>query len=132
MTEQKENLAFVAKIVASYVANNPLPASELSELIKSVHSALAESMSGTAEKTADPIKPIVPIRSSVKPEHTVCLMCGVKVKVLKRHLSTGHGLTTAEYLKRFQLPASYPLVAPSYAAIRTELAKKIDLGKKRK
>lgn len=132
MVVQKQNLAFAVKIVASYVANNPLPSTELSFLIKSVHSALSESMSVGVERPAEIHKPIVSVRSSVKPDYIVCLVCGKKVKVLKRHLSTAHGLTPAEYRERFQLPAIYPLVAPNYATTRTELAKKISLGRKRK
>ena len=132
MVDERKNLNFVANIVASYVANNPLPTTELSTLIKSVHSALTESTSAIEEKATQTHKPIVSIRASVKPNFIVCLACGAKVKVLKRHLSTAHGLTPAEYRERYQLPASYPLVAPSYAAIRTELAKKIGLGRTKK
>jgi predicted transcriptional regulator len=132
MVDEKKNLNFVANIVASYVANNPLPTTELSTLIKSVHSALSESASAIEGKATETHKPIVSIRASVKPSYIVCLVCGAKVKVLKRHLSSAHGLTPAEYRERYQLPASYPLVAPEYAATRTKLAKQIGLGRTRR
>ena len=75
-------------------------------------------------------EPAVSIRSSVKPDYVVCLECGKKMKMLKRHLSTDPGLTTDEYRARWGLNADYPLVAPNYAKTRRELAKKIGLGRK--
>ena len=70
------------------------------------------------------------MRSSVKPDHVVCLDCGKKMKMLKRHLSTDHGFSTDEYRQRWNLPADYPMVAPNYAEKRRDLAKKIGLGRK--
>jgi predicted transcriptional regulator len=73
----------------------------------------------------------VKIRSSVKPEAIVCLVCGTKNKMLKRHLQTAHGLTPAEYRAEFGLKADYPMVAPNYSEQRRSLAHSIGLGRKR-
>jgi len=61
-----------------------------------------------------------------------CLDCGEKMKMLKRHLGTEHGMTPADYRARWNLPADYPMVAPDYAAKRKELAVRIGLGRKPK
>lgn len=76
------------------------------------------------------LKPAVSVRASVKPDAVTCLECGEKMKMLKRHLGTEHGLTPTEYRSRWSLPADYPMVAPDYAAKRKELAVRIGLGRK--
>ncbi|MGB3796162.1 MAG: MucR family transcriptional regulator, partial [Alteraurantiacibacter sp.] len=68
--------------------------------------------------------------ASVKNDHLVCLEDGKKMKMLKRHLMTDHGMSPEEYRERWNLPADYPMVAPDYAEKRRELAKKIGLGRK--
>ena len=70
------------------------------------------------------------VRASVKQDHLVCLEDGKKMKMLKRHLMTDHGMTPEEYRARWNLPSDYPMVAPNYAEKRRELAKKIGLGRK--
>ncbi|MXO58382.1 transcriptional regulator [Altererythrobacter salegens] len=114
-------------IVSSYLANNSLGANEVSSLIKSVYASL-ESL-GVPEDEPRPV-PAVPIRSSVRREFIVCLEDGKKMKMLKRHLMTEHGLTPDEYRGRWELPSDYPMVPPDYAAKRRDLAKKIGLGRK--
>ena len=51
--------------------------------------------------------------------------------MLKRHLLTAYGMTPQQYWAKWGLPHDYPMVAPSYAAKRQELAKAIGLGRKR-
>jgi predicted transcriptional regulator len=75
-------------------------------------------------------EPAVSIRSSVKPDHIVCLEDGKKLKMLKRHLMTHYNLTPDQYRQRWGLAADYPMVAPNYAEKRRDLAKKIGLGRK--
>jgi predicted transcriptional regulator len=102
---------------------------ELGGLIERVHGALAGLGVAAPEPEPD-LKPAVSVRSSVKSDHIVCLEDGKKMKMLKRHLSTDHGMTPAEYRVRWNLPADYPMVAPAYAQTRRELAVKIGLGRK--
>ncbi len=75
-------------------------------------------------------EPAVSIRQSVKPEYIVCLDDGKKLKMLKRHLRTAYNMSPDEYRQRWGLSSDYPMVAPKYAAKRSELAKKIGLGRK--
>ena len=100
----------------------------LPSLISSVYGALA-GLGTPAVVEARP-EPAVSVRSSIKNDHIVCLECGTKMKMLKRHLMTDHGLSPDDYRARFSLPNDYPLVAPDYAEKRRELAKKIGLGRK--
>jgi len=115
-------------IVAAYVSNNDVAVDEVPVLIQNVYGALAGL--GVAPQAEVKLEPAVSVRSSVKNDHIVCLEDGKKMKMLKRHLMTDHGLTPAEYRARWGLPADYPMVAPDYAEKRRTLAKEIGLGRK--
>ncbi len=123
---QGVSLELVSKIVTAYVSNNSVPISDLPSLIRSVHDAL----SGIEDKPVQSREPAVPIRRSVQPDYIVCLEDGKKLKMLKRHLRTAFGLSPKEYRSKWGLPEDYPMVAPKYAKKRSELAKKIGLGRK--
>ena len=116
-------------IVVSYVANNSLGVDEVSSLLRNVYGTLAGLGQESAAPEARP-EPAVSVRSSVKRDHIVCLEDGKKMKMLKRHLMTDHGLTPDEYRARWGLASSYPMVAPDYAEKRRDLAMKIGLGRK--
>ena len=100
----------------------------MSSLIADVFSALSGLGGPAAAQEARP-EPAVSVRSSVKKDHIVCLEDGKKMKMLKRHLMTDHGLTPDEYRARWELSSDYPMVAPDYADKRRDLAKKIGLGR---
>lgn len=116
-------------IVVSYVSNNSVAAEDVSSLIQNVYTTLS-GLGGEGTTTEAKPEPAVSIRSSVKKDHIVCLEDGKKMKMLKRHLMTDHGLTPDEYRARWGLASDYPMVAPDYAAKRRDLAKKIGLGRK--
>jgi len=122
-------LTLTADIVAAHVSNNTIPVADLGGLIERVHAALA-GLGETPPAPEPELKPAVSVRASVKPDHIVCLEDGKKLKMLKRHLMTDHGLTPAQYRARWNLPADYPIVAPAYAEQRRALAVKIGLGRK--
>lgn len=94
-----------------------------------MHGALA-SLGEPQEPVEELPNPAVSIRASVKKDHLVCLEDGKKMKMLKRHLMTEHGMTPDDYRERWGLNVDYPMVAPDYAATRRDLALKIGLGKK--
>lgn len=123
-------VSLTADIVAAHVSNNSVAIADVSTLIGNVHSALAK-LSAPAAPEEEKLTPMVPIRSSVKPDYIVCLEDGKKLKMLKRHLMTHYQMTPAEYRAKWNLPSDYPMVAPNYAAQRKELAHKIGLGQKR-
>ena len=116
-------------IVVSYVANNSLGADDVSALIRNIYGTLAGLGQESAAPEARP-DPAVSVRSSIKRDHIVCLEDGKKMKMLKRHLMTEHGMTPDEYRQRWGLAADYPMVAPDYAETRRDLAVKIGLGRK--
>lgn len=122
-------LDLTAEIVGAYVAKNPMPVSSLPELIASVSSSL---VSLTAPPVEPAPEPAVNPKRSVHPDHIVCLEDRKRFKSLKRHLMTHHGLTPEEYRAKWNLPHDYPMVASNYAAARSELAKKMGLGRKPK
>lgn len=119
-----------ASVVSAYVSNNPVPVSELPNLIASVHGALKKFSGGESVKEADKPVPAVNPKKSVHPDYIVCLEDGQKFKSLKRHLNTHHGMTPEEYREKWNLPADYPMVAPDYAKQRSDLAKSMGLGRK--
>ena len=122
-------ITLASDIVAAHVSNNSVAVDEVPDLIEKVYGALAGLAAGSEAEATRP-NPAVSIRASVSPDHVVCLECGRKMKMLKRHLATDHGLGTAEYRQRWGLSDEHPLVAPNYAAKRRALAKKIGLGRK--
>ena len=129
-TEMHETLiTHATDIVVSYVANNTVSPEEVPTLIENVYAKLATLGDSVVAEEERP-EPAVSIRSSVKKDHLVCLEDGKKMKMLKRHLMTDHGMTPDEYRARWNLPSDYPMVAPDYAEKRRDLAKKIGLGRK--
>lgn len=125
-------IELTADVVAAYVSNNPVPVGELPNLIADVHAALGRVGGGSEPVAADKPKPAVNPKKSVHDEYIICLEDGKKFKSLKRHLMTHYGLTPDQYREKWGLDPSYPMVAPSYAAARSQLAKKMGLGRKRK
>lgn len=124
-------LTLTADIVAAHVSNNSVAVNDLPNLIQNVHQALT-GISASRPAAEEKATPAVSVRSSVKPESITCLECGQKQKMLKRHLSTAHGMTPAEYRQKYNLAPTYPMVAPNYAEQRRTLAKSIGLGTKRR
>ncbi len=121
-------LRWSAEIVAAYVAQNNMPATGVAELIRSVHGALSN-IGAPPEVAPERRKPAVPISRSVQHEFIVCLEDGKKLKMLKRYLRSHYDLSPEDYRRRWGLPADYPMVAPVYAARRSDFAKKIGLGR---
>ena len=123
-----ELLALTANIVSAHISKNAVQADALPALIRSVHDALKNV--GAVDPEPAKLEPAVPIRRSVFPDYIVCLEDGRKLKMLKRHLQTTYNLSPAQYRERWGLPHDYPMVAPTYASRRSELAKTIGLGRR--
>jgi predicted transcriptional regulator len=131
--QNKEMLIeLTADVVAAYVSNNPVPAGDLPNLISDVHSALGKVGAAGEQAPADKPKPAVNPKRSITDDYIICLEDGKKFKSLKRHLMTHYGLTPEQYREKWGLDSNYPMVAPNYAAARSQLAKKMGLGRKRK
>ena len=124
-----ELLKLVTDIVAAYVSNNTVAVGELPAMIKSVHATLGGLAGATASEPQTTQKPAVAIKKSITAEHIVCLEDGKKLKMLKRYLRSRYNMSPEEYRSKWGLPADYPMVAPNYAAQRSEFAKKIGLGR---
>jgi predicted transcriptional regulator len=120
------SLELVSQIVSAFVSNNTLPSNELPQLIRTVHEALEK----PGQAASFPPEPAVPIKKSVQPDYVICLEDGKKLKMLKRHLRTAFDMSPDQYRQKWGLPSDYPMVAPKYAATRSELAKRIGLGRK--
>lgn len=129
--KNESHLELTADIVSAYVSNNPVPAAELPALIASVNAALF-GLRKVVEPTAEAQKPAVNPKRSVYDDYIVCLEDGKKYKSLKRHLTAHHGISPDEYRAKWGLPQDYPMVAPSYSAARSALAKTMGLGRKPK
>jgi predicted transcriptional regulator len=118
----------VAEIVAAYLRKNSVAPGDVPAVIAQVYQSLAGL--GQSQPAETPLQPVVPIRRSVNPEYITCLECGAKGAMLRRHLASAHKLTPTEYRQRWNLPSDYPVVAPSYAARRSEMAKALGLGRR--
>jgi predicted transcriptional regulator len=128
--EQDDLVQLTAEIVSAYVSNNKIESSEIGKLIEEVHVALKRAPNASATQEPEPPVPAVPIRKSVTPDYIVSLEDGRKFKSLKRHLQGTYGMTPEEYRTKWGLPRDYPMVAPNYAKARSDLAKKMGLGRK--
>jgi predicted transcriptional regulator len=131
-SDNNELVEFTTTIVSAYVSNNTVIAGDLPSIINDVHDALARASLHASQPPSEELKPAVPVKRSVTPEYIVCLEDGKKFKSLKRHLRTHYNMSPEEYREKWSLPPDYPMVAPNYAAARSELAKKMGLGQRRK
>ncbi len=125
-------IQLTAEIVSAYVSNNTVPSSDIPALINQVHAALTRVSGSPGETPAEPLKPAISVKKSITPEYIVCLEDGKKFKSLKRHLRTQYNMTPEQYREKWNLPADYPMVAPNYAAARSQLAKQMGLGQQRR
>lgn len=135
VSQQEQGLSvtlvdLAADIVSAYVSKNSVPVAELPNLIASVHTSLTN-LGQRASAEPEKLTPPVPIKKTVTPDYLISLEDGKQYKSLKRHLST-RGLTPEEYRRKWGLPHDYPMVAATYAAQRSELAKNSGLGRPRK
>ncbi len=133
-TDNKKSdlIKLTSDIVSAYLAKNTVPVNQVPELIRTVHSSLgslSRNHTNTAPEKVEAGKPAVPVKKSITPEYIICLEDGKKLKMLKRHLRTVYNMTPEQYRAKWSLPAEYPMVAPKYAAQRSDFAKKIGLGK---
>ncbi|RXF75394.1 transcriptional regulator [Hansschlegelia zhihuaiae] len=131
MTDSTDRITLTTDVVSAYVSNNSVAASDLPALIASVHQALTTAATGVVEEAAVELKPAVTVKKSITPDYIICLEDGKKFKSLKRHLRTQYDMSPEDYRAKWGLPADYPMVAPNYAAARSELAKKMGLGQQR-
>ena len=117
-------------VVAAYLSNNAVASSQISEIIHNVFNSLTTLDGQPVEAPAEAPKPATTIRKSVTPDYIVCLEDGRKFKSLKRHLAGTYNMTPDEYRAKWGLPRDYPMVAPNYAKARSDLAKRMGLGRK--
>lgn len=132
MESDQRLVELTAGLVAAHVSNNKVSIGDVAVLVANVHAALTGVGAPPPEAQNEKRTPAVSVRASVKRDAITCLGCGSKQRMLKRHLQVAHDLTPADYRSRFDLPASYPMVAPDYARHRSELAKRIGLGSSRR
>ncbi len=125
-------IALTAEIVSAYVSNNTVPAGDIPALINQVHAALGRVSGKANDGLGEALKPAVALKKSITPEYLVCLEDGKKFKSLKRHLRTQYDMTPEQYREKWGLSADYPMVAPNYAAARSQLAKQMGLGQQRR
>ena len=133
----KRHLVLTSQIVAAYVTRNPIDFSQLPEVIRAVYQALhaepnaATATTGTGPANSESARSLQSrIKQSIGDDYLICLEDGERVTMLKRYLRVRYNLTPEEYRIKWGLPYDYPMVAPSYAAMRSELAKNSGLGQK--
>lgn len=119
-----------AEIAGSYLMQHPQAAREVACVIRTIHDTLV-TLEPVAAMVPDVLSPAVPVKRSVGTERLVCLGCGIELKTLKRHLRAVHGLDPRQYRAKWNLPPTYPMVAPGYAQQRSRHAKAMGLGKRR-
>jgi len=122
-----DNQRRTSQIVEAYGRKNLIPTDQIAGLINSVHSTLSGLGNEVVEEPAH--VPAVTVRRSVRPDYIICIDCGYKGKMLKRHLQSKHGLSVIQYKLRWKLSSDYPMTAPNYSERRSQFAKSIGLGR---
>ena len=117
----------VAQIVSEYVKKNQVPVADISTVINTVYQSLS-ALGKAPEPT--PQVPAVSIRQSVRPSYVVCLECGARGEILRRHFRQAHGLEAHEYRTKWGLSPEHPITAPGYSLRRSDFAKQIGLGRR--
>lgn len=120
-------LTLTSQIVSAHLTKNAVALNDVSELIQRVYATL-QGLGGNGVSTVATKAPAVPVKKSVTNEYIICLEDGTRHKMMKRYLNTAFGMTPEEYRKKWGLPVDYPMVSPSYAKTRSQLAKKSGLG----
>ena len=135
-------LALTAQIATAYVSHNAVEAAAVAPLLRSIQDTVTDLEAGglpaprsgvsRALVALDVVAPVprVPAQESVFKQHIVCMICAGKFRTMKRHLRETHKLTTNDYRLQFDLPDTYPLMAPAYAVIRSDMAKARGLGRR--
>lgn len=123
-----------SQIVSAYIVNRGHENVNLNALMADVYATLTSlaQQSQMAQRTGSSggaRTPVVSVEESVKADYLVCLEDGKRVKMLKRHLKTAYNMSPEQYRARWDLPSTYPMVAPNYAKVRSQLAKQIGLGR---
>jgi predicted transcriptional regulator len=131
-SSEQSLIELTAQIVAAYIGHNSVPSGEIANLIGEVHGALKRVVGTSAAAPADVQKPAVPVKRSIASDYIVCLEDGKKFKSLRRHLHAQYNMTPEQYRDKWGLPPDYPMVAPNYAAARSQLAKQMGLGQQRR
>jgi predicted transcriptional regulator len=129
MSTNVDSIRITAEIVTAFVANNKLAPEQLPDFIRALHHTVRTLSRNEPEPIAERPKPAVAVNKSVHDDFIICLEDGKRLKMLKRYLRSTYNMSPDDYRRRWNLPADYPMVAPSYAARRSEFAKSIGLGK---
>jgi predicted transcriptional regulator len=130
-SSERSLIELTAQVVAAYVGNNSVPNADIASLINQVHAALSRVAGAPAALPTEALKPAVPVKRSIASDYLICLEDGKKFKSLRRHLRTLN-MTPQQYREKWGLPSDYPMVAPNYAAARSQLAKQMGLGQQRR
>jgi predicted transcriptional regulator len=122
-------LELTTEIVSAYVSHNQIPLTEVPAMLKNVHSALGNLVSGSPMDINTNTKPAVSIKKSIGDDYIICLEDGKRLKMLKRYLRSHYDMSPEQYRVKWGLPPEYPMVAPAYARQRSAFAKSIGLGR---
>ncbi len=135
----RSEVELAAEIVIAYIEHHSIEAARIPSLLQEVRHALQVSLSGTQAGSSPPRLvesqplPVAPdaaaIAASITPDFLISFEDGKPYRSLRRHLMARYGLTPEAYRRRWGLPDDYPMVAPSYARERSEVAQRIGLGR---
>jgi predicted transcriptional regulator len=122
----------VAEVAAAYFANSHVSPGEIPSVINQIAMSLGGVgvVAAPSEPEPGPAKATgAQVRKSITPDALISFEDNKPYKTLRRHLAT-RGLTPEQYREKWGLPADYPMVAPTYSAARSELAKSLGLGQR--
>jgi predicted transcriptional regulator len=133
MTSNKDIvLEYSMKLAEKYIEVHGVEIDKVFEVLSKLHRAVHNLMKVVDVEYNKGLYPAVPINESVTDDYIICLEDGSKNKVLKQYLSRRYKMSIKEYKEKWNLPDDYPVVAPNSTRKRSEIAKKIGLGLRKK
>jgi predicted transcriptional regulator len=120
-------IEYTRDIVSAYLSNNKADCDNIPSIISTVYKSLSECK--TNDIRIGMVETSCSISDTVSEDFITCLEDGKKVKMLRPYLKRRFNMTPEEYKKKWKLPHNYPMTAPSYASLRSKLAKDIKLGR---
>lgn len=137
----KKLIEIASELVQTQVSLSPMSATDISNSLKQVFTALQEmqkseetgaviTISEQAGEEVPGDKPALKPEDSIQNDKVICLECGAEFRQLtERHLKA-HGMNAKEYKSKYGFAMRTPLAAKSLTKARSKAAKKRGLPEK--
>ncbi len=121
-----ELLQMAKDLVEAQATSRSMSTEEMVSSLSEMYKALQKLSQGEEAGEQQEETPVVSRKKAFGRDKVYCMICGEGMKTLARHLRTKHGMTPADYRRKFDIPRSQPLASRTYSETRRQMA--IDAG----